>query len=90
MTSARKATMKAIAANARNRMPSENANRSPRVCSWWGGYRSWARIDPGTGNPLKAVLAASTRISAVTPVIRNSPSAKSWNTASASWAIKVF
>ena len=66
MTSARKATTKAIAANARNRMPLENASRSPRVCNCRGRKRSWARIDPSTGNPLNAVLAASTRISAVT------------------------
>ncbi len=36
VTSARKATTNAIAANAKNRMPLENASRSPRVCSWRG------------------------------------------------------
>ena len=51
---------------ARKTMPLENASRSPRVCSWRGRNRSWARIEPSTGNPLKAVLQASTRISPVT------------------------
>ena len=39
-------------------MPLEKASRSPRVCSWRGRYRSWARIEPSTGKPLNAVLAA--------------------------------
>ena len=57
--------MSTIANAARNRMPLENASRSPRVCSWRGRYRSWARIEPSTGKPLYAVLAARNRISAV-------------------------
>ena len=36
VTCARNATTKAIAANARNKMPFENASRSPRVWSWRG------------------------------------------------------
>ncbi len=47
-------------------MPLENASRSPRVCSCRGRKRSWARIEPSTGNPLNAVLQASTRIRPVT------------------------
>ena len=51
-------------------MPLLNASRSPRVCSWRGRYRSWARIEPSTGKPLNAVFAASTRISAVIAMTR--------------------
>ena len=36
VTSARNATTNAIAANAKNRIPLENASRSPRVCSCRG------------------------------------------------------
>src|SRR4029450_2595632 len=35
-------------------MPLENASRSPRVCSCRGRYRSWARMDPGAGDPVSA------------------------------------
>ncbi len=47
-------------------MPLEKASRSPRVCSWRGRKPSLARIEPHTGKPLNAVLAASTRMSPVT------------------------
>ena len=53
-------------------MPLEKASRSPRVCSWRGRYRSWARIEPSTGKPLKAVFAARNRISAVPPATTKS------------------
>ncbi len=46
-------------------MPLLNASRSPRLCSWRGRNRSWARIEASVGKPLKAVFAASTRIAAV-------------------------
>ena len=47
-------------------IPLLKTSRSPRLCIWRGMYRSWARIDASTGNPLNAVLAARTRIRAVT------------------------
>ena len=71
VTSASNAQMSAIATSARVTMPLENASRSPRVCSWRGRYPSRARIEPSTGNPLNAVLAASTRISPVTTAIED-------------------
>lgn len=43
-------------------MPLEKASRSPLVCNWRGRYRSCARIEPSTGNPLNAVFAASSRM----------------------------
>ena len=67
-------------------MPLEKASRSPRVCSWRGRYRSCDRIEPSTGKPLNAVLAASTRISAVMMMTKKNPGRNSANTASASWA----
>ncbi|CKQ00545.1 Uncharacterised protein [Mycobacterium tuberculosis] len=36
VNSARNATTAPIAAAARNRIPLENASRSPRVCNWRG------------------------------------------------------
>ena len=58
-------------------MPLENASRSPRVCSWRGRKRSWARIEPSTGKPLNAVFAASARISAVMTMTKKNPGRKS-------------
>ena len=49
-----------------SRIPLLKASRSPRVCSWRGRNPSLDKIDASTGKPLNAVLAASTRISAVT------------------------
>ena len=46
-------------------MPLLNASRSPRLCSWRGRKRSWARIEARVGKPLKAVLAARIRMPAV-------------------------
>ena len=60
-----KATTSTPAATASTMMPLENTSRSPRLASWVGMKRSWARIEPMLGNALNAVLAASTRISAV-------------------------
>ena len=65
-TSAWNRTIRMTATTARNTMPLENANRSPRVWNCRGRNRSCARIDPNTGKPLKAVLQASTRINPVT------------------------
>ena len=62
LTFALKAMTRMIATTARNTMPFENASRSPRVCNCLGRNLSWARIEPSTGKPLKAVLQASTRI----------------------------
>ncbi len=47
-------------------MPLLYASRSPRELSCRGRKPSLARIDPRTGKPLKAVFAASTKM---TPVI---------------------
>jgi len=46
-------------------MPLLYESRSPRLLSWPGRFLSRARIAPNNGNPLKAVLAARTRINAV-------------------------
>ena len=46
-------------------MPLENTSRSPRRANCRGRKPSWPRIEARIGNPLKAVLAASTRIAAV-------------------------
>jgi hypothetical protein len=54
------------AAAARMRMPLEKASRSPRVCNWRGRKPSLARIEPSTGKPLNAVLAARMRMIPVT------------------------
>ena len=62
LTLALKATTRASATTARKTMPFENASRSPRVCSCRGRNLSCARMEPRTGNPLNAVLQASTRI----------------------------
>ena len=43
-------------------MPLLNASRSPRECSWRGRKPSRARIEPSTGKPLNAVLAARIRM----------------------------
>ena len=40
-------------------------SRSPRVDSAFGAYESRARIEPSSGNPLKAVFAARSRTAAV-------------------------
>ncbi len=61
-----KTTMSRMANPLNSKIPLLNASRSPRVCSWRGRYPSRDRIEASTGNPLNAVLAASTRISAVT------------------------
>ena len=70
-------------------MPLEKASRSPRVCSCRGRNPSRARIDPSTGKPLKAVLAARTRISPVTIETMTTPAGKPSKTAVATWAMTV-
>ena len=70
-------------------MPFENARRSPRVCSWRGRKPSRARIEPSTGKPLKAVFAASTRMSPVTIDTMTTPNGKPEKTALLTWPITV-
>ena len=67
---ASKPTRKATAPSHRTMMPLEKARRSPRWESWRGRNSSRARTLARTGNPLKAVLAARTRISPVTVATR--------------------
>ncbi len=79
------------AATASTTMPLEKTSRSPRVCSCRGAYRSCARIEPSTGNPLNAVFAASTSTSAVNAVIQKKPTERSPpKTAAATWAMTVL
>src|SRR4029453_14265767 len=54
-------------------IPWLNASRSPRVCSWRGSRSSRARIEPSTGAPLNAGLAASTRMSPVVAAATERP-----------------
>ena len=58
-------TISRIANPASSRIPLLKASRSPRLRSWRGMFPSRDRIEASTGNPLNAVFAASTRISAV-------------------------
>ncbi len=60
------------------------------MCSCLGRYPSRARIEPRTGKPLKAVLAARTRIRAVTTDTNTNIGVKFEKTAWATWAITVF
>ena len=46
-------------------IPFENTSRSPRLANWRGRYRSRESRLASGGNPLKLVLAASSRITAV-------------------------
>ncbi len=54
-----------------------------------GRRPSRARIEPSTGKPLKAVLAASTRIRPVTIETMTTPAGKPSKTAVATWAMTV-
>ncbi len=62
VTEALKAITRPAAANARVMMPLEYARRSPRVCNCRGRKLSRARIEPSTGKPLNAVLAARNKM----------------------------
>ena len=62
-----------MAAPDRKRIPLLKANRSPLLCNCRGNNLSLAKIEAKTGNPLNAVLAAKTRINAVTAAITNIP-----------------
>ncbi len=62
-------------------MPLLCANRSPRFCSCLGRKPSRAKIEPSNGKPLKPVLAAKTKINAVTKAINPANNGKSLNTA---------
>ena len=53
------------------------ARRSPRVVIWRGMYSSLARMDARTGNPLKAVFAASSKMMPVAVVTKKKPTVKS-------------
>ena len=70
-------------------MPLVKASRSPRVCSWRGRKRSWARIEASTGKPLKAVLAARIRMSPVAAMVKKNAGEKFENTEWASWPMTV-
>ena len=62
---ASKAQISAMARTARITMPLEKTSLSPRLANCRGRNPSWPRIEARIGKPLKAVLAARTRIAAV-------------------------
>ena len=64
-TLARVATSRAIEATASTMMPLEKTSRWPRTVSWRGRKESSATKLTRNGNPVKLVLAARIRMSAV-------------------------